>query len=140
MNYAVMKPCDTLTVAYPSGEHKGKYKPSSEWRFHGAIYAARPDVGAIVHVHSPAAVAMACMNTEIPAFTYMIAIANTDTVKVAPYALFGTEELSKIVVSTLGSANAVLLANHGLIAVGATMDKAMAVAVRCHICVFSSSG
>lgn len=94
----------------------GDLNPSSEWRFHQDIYKDRDEAGAIVHVHSPFATAIACNRKSIPAFHYMVAIAGGDSIRCADYATFGTAELSKHVVLALKDRMACLLANHGLIA------------------------
>jgi L-fuculose-phosphate aldolase len=98
--------------------------PSSEWRFHRDIYRAQTDVGAVVHVHSPYATALAAMRTDIPAFHYMISIAGGDSIRCAPYALFGTQALSDAVLAALVDRRACLLANHGLVAIGDTLQSA----------------
>ena len=95
-----------------------RLKPSSEAGMHGAIYAARPDVRAIVHTHSPYATALACIRKPIPAFHYMVAIAGGDSIRCAPYATFGSKELSNNAVLALNGRNACLLANHGVLALG----------------------
>ncbi|MBJ3774966.1 class II aldolase/adducin family protein [Acuticoccus mangrovi] len=117
-----MQPSDIATVAF-SGEATGK--PSSEWRFHRDIFAARPDIHAIVHTHSPNATALATLRMPIPAAHYMVAMAGGHEIPCAPYATFGTAALSEAILATLGGRNACLLANHGVVAVGATLDKAM---------------
>ncbi len=94
-------------------------EPSSEAGMHGAIYAARPDVSAIVHTHSPYATALACLRKPIPAFHYMVAVAGGDSIRCAPYATFGSKELSDNAVEALRDRNACLLANHGVLALGA---------------------
>lgn len=111
------------------GEPSGPGKPSSEWRFHRDILASRTDVGAIVHTHSRFATAFACLHRKIPAFHYMIAIAGGDSIRCAPYALFGTQELSNHALKALQDRKACLLGNHGLIALGADLKKAVAVAI-----------
>jgi L-fuculose-phosphate aldolase len=103
-------------------------RPSSEWRMHGAIYRARADVNAIVHTHSPHATALACAGLGIPPFHYMIALAGGD-VRCMPYATFGTAELAGNAVRGLEGRRATLLANHGVIAVGPTLQVARAVAL-----------
>ena len=103
--------------------------PSSEWRFHRDIYLARPDTGAIVHTHAPFATSLACLHRGIPAFHYMVAIAGGKDVRCAPYATFGTQALSDHAVAALEGRSACLLANHGLIAVGSKLSKALALAV-----------
>lgn len=106
----------------------GGPRPSSEWRMHGAIYAARPDVTAIVHTHSPHATALACAGRGIPPFHYMIALAGGD-VRCMPYATFGTAELAARAVQGLEGRRAALLANHGVIAVGPSLRVALSVAL-----------
>ena len=94
---------------------------------HAAIYAARPDALAIVHTHSPKATALACAGLGLPAFHYMIALAGGD-VRCVPYATFGTAELAEHALEGLAGRRAVLLANHGVVAIGPTLDAARAVA------------
>ena len=106
----------------------GAIRPSSEWHMHAAIYTGRPDVQAVVHCHARHATILACQHTPIPPVHYMIAITGRDTVPVAPYATFGSEALARSVVDTLGEGRACLLANHGLIAVGADLQQALRVA------------
>ena len=103
-------------------------RPSSEWRMHRAIYQARPGVDAIVHTHSPRATALACAGQGLPAFHYMIALAGGD-VRCMPYATFGTDELAGHALHGLEGRRAVLLANHGVVTVGTSPRRAMAVAV-----------
>ena len=110
------------------GEIIGEGKPSSEWYFHLDLLKNRPELNAIVHTHSPHATALACLREDLPAFHYMIAIAGGDSVRCAPYALFGTEALSAHAVNAMKDRKACLLANHGLIAAGRDLDEAMAVA------------
>ena len=112
-----------------NGEPLGPGKPSSEWRFHRDIFVSRPDAGAIVHTHSRFATAFSCLHREIPAFHYMVAIAGGDNIRCAPYALFGTQALSDHALIALQDRKACLLGNHGLIALGTNVKRAMAVAI-----------
>lgn len=105
------------------------YSPSSEWRFHRDIYAKRGEAGAIVHTHAPFATTLACLHKEIPPFHYMIAVAGGSTIRCAPYALFGTQELSDHALHALENRKACLLANHGMIALGRDLADALRVAV-----------
>jgi L-fuculose-phosphate aldolase len=111
------------------GEARGSRLPSSEWRFHRDIYRARPEVNAIVHTHAPFATALACHSRGIPAFHYMVAVAGGRDIRCAPYATFGTQELSDHALAALDGRKACLLAHHGLIAVGASLSAALALAV-----------
>jgi len=112
-----------------NGDPQGPGKPSSEWRFHRDIFVSRPDACAIVHTHSRFATAFSCLHREIPAFHYMIAIAGGDSIRCSPYALFGTQALSDLAIAALHDRKACLLGNHGLIALGTDLKRAVAVAI-----------
>ena len=112
-----------------SGRVLGPGKPSSEWRFHCDIFAARPEVGAVVHTHSRYATTLACLHREVPAFHYMVAAAGGDSIRCAPYALFGSQELSDHALRALQQRKACLLGNHGMIALGADLAAALALAL-----------
>ena len=103
-------------------------EPSSEWRFHRDILVNRPEVGAVLHAHSPYATALACAHREIPAFHYMVAVAGGKTIPCAPYAAFGTQALSDNVLTALENRHACLLANHGMVAVGPSLEEALRLA------------
>lgn len=107
----------------------GDWAPSSEWPFHRAIFAARADLGAVVHMHSPHATALACLRRELPAFHYMVAVAGGNSVPCTPYHLFGTQALSEAVAAAFAQRHACLMANHGLVAGGADLAHAAKVAV-----------
>jgi L-fuculose-phosphate aldolase len=104
-------------------------RPSSEWRFHRDILKNRPDVGAIVHTHSCFATTLAGYGMDIPAFHYMVAMAGGPTIRCARYATFGTQELSDNALVALEGRDACLLAHHGVIALGKTLARALALAV-----------
>ena len=110
------------------GRWFGRCRPSSEWRIHRDIFTSRPDVRAIVHTHSRNATALACSGRGIPAFHYMVAVAGGPDIRCAPYCTFGTQELSDAAVAALDGRMACLLANHGVIAVGADLPAALALA------------
>ena len=99
------------------GTYQNKFKPSTEWKIHRDIYVKRKDIYAIIHTHPISSTAIACMNINIPAFHYMIAVAGGDNIRCAKYATFGTEQLSKNVLKALENRNACLMANHGLIVI-----------------------
>jgi L-fuculose-phosphate aldolase len=105
---------------------------SSEWRLHAAIYRARPDAMAVVHTHSPRATALSCARRGIPPLHYMITLAGAGGrfgIPCAPHATFGTEALAQECVAALGEElRCVLLANHGVVALGATLAGAVALA------------
>ncbi len=112
-----------------AGQSSGRLKPSSEWRIHRDIYRARPDVTAVVHAHSTHAVSLACLRRGVPAFHYMVAAAGGKDIRCAAYATFGTQALSDAVLAALQDRNACLMANHGLVAVGASLESALSLAV-----------
>ena len=109
------------------GTLRGDWQPSSEWHFHRAVYLARGDLHAVVHTHSTHAAALACLRRPLPAFHYMVAVAGGDNVPCVPYHLFGTEALSQAVAAAMQDRSACLMANHGLVAAGATLAQAMKV-------------
>ena len=131
MPYASIMAADivAMPVAGRGDAARGARRPSSEWRFHRDIYRARSDAEAIVHTHAPFATSVACLRRGIPAFHYMVAVAGGDDIRCAPYATFGTQALSDRAVAALEGRRACLLANHGMIAIGASLGAALALAV-----------
>lgn len=125
--YDVMEPGMVAAMPFDGedGEWSGPLKPSTEWRFHLAILKRRPDIGAVVHGHPTYCTTLAIARKEIPACHYMIAAFGGTTVRCAGYARFGSEELSRLALDALQGRTACLLANHGMIALGETLDKAM---------------
>jgi len=121
--YDAMSPADVVVMDMDGGIIEGRRKPSSEWSFHVALYGKRPDIHAVVHTHSVYATTLACLHWEIPAVHYLVGFAGRK-VPLAPYATYGTEELARNVAESIGPANAVLLANHGLVAVGPDLPRA----------------
>ncbi|HAT3924043.1 TPA: L-fuculose-phosphate aldolase [Citrobacter amalonaticus] len=110
-------------------DNDGKYEegklPSSEWRFHLAAYQTRPEANAVVHNHAIHCTAVSILNRPIPAIHYMIAAAGGNSIPCAPYATFGTRELSEHVVVALKNRKATLLQHHGLIACEENLQKAL---------------
>lgn len=126
--YARMTPEDLIHLSLDGVVLAGRGKPSSEWPFHTEIYKARPDAQAIVHTHSPRATALACARRGVPAFHYMIALCGGPDIRCADYATFGTPELAENAVRGLEGRKAVLLANHGVIALGGSLAGAHQIA------------
>lgn len=122
--YAQTTPEDLIHLALDGTVLGGSRKPSSEWPFHSEIYKARPDAQAIVHTHSPRATALSCTRRGIPAFHYMIALCGGADIRCAEYATFGSPELAAHAVAALHGRKAVLLANHGVIALGGSLAGA----------------
>ena len=107
------------------GGYVGEFLPSSEWRMHMDILNSRPEARAIVHTHSIYATALACLRRDIPAFHYMIGVTGGPTLRVSGYAEFGTQALSDTMLKALEGRSACLLANHGQIAFGNDLAKAL---------------
>ncbi|MCB1520149.1 MAG: class II aldolase/adducin family protein [Hyphomicrobiaceae bacterium] len=128
MAYEMTTPDDIVAVAADGSGAAGQRTPSSEWRFHLAAYAARPDRHAIVHTHSMHATVLACAHKPIPAFHYMVAVAGGDDIPLVPYATFGTDKLAEHVALGLAERDACLMANHGQIAMGRTLEAALELA------------
>jgi L-fuculose-phosphate aldolase len=133
MDYDNMTPDDIVIVEADGSPSEGRHRPSSELRIHTGIFAARRDVKGIVHSHSPFATAWAAARRPLPAVHYILALLvepGRDTLRVAPYATFGTAELAENAVTTLGADHACLLANHGAIAVAGSLASALGRAER----------
>ena len=120
---------DSMAHVDLHGSASGPLQPSTEWRFHHAIYAARAEAGAVVHTHSPFATALACQHRDIPAFHYMVARFGGANVRCAPYATFGTQELSNLAIEALADRRAALLGHHGMICHAGDLDGVLALAV-----------
>lgn len=127
LDYFDTTPEDIVICGLQGDVVQGHRTPSSEINFHIALYKKRPDIGAVVHTHSVYATTLACLHREIPPVHYLVGFAGTK-VPLAPYATFGSAELARSIAATIGSRNAVLLANHGLVAVGPDIAKAFNVA------------
>lgn len=127
MPYDALEP-DDIPLMDLDGRWFGRRRPSSEWRFHRDVLRSRDEVAAMVHTHSPRATSLACTGRGIPSFHYMVAMAGGADIRCAPYHTFGTQELSDAVLAALEGRRACLLANHGVIAVGADLPAALALA------------
>lgn len=127
IDYHDVTAADVVVVDRVGQVVAGERKPSSELGFHLALYAAREEITAIVHTHSVYATTIACMHWEIPAVHYLVAFSG-DKVPLAPYATFGSDQLADNIIASIGAYNAVLLANHGLVAVGKDMKNCFNVA------------
>lgn len=128
MLYEKCAPSDMVQMDL-TGNPSGIRKPSSEWRFHQDLYLDRPDAEAIVHVHSTFATTVACLGKDVPPFHYMIAVAGGKTIRCTPYHTFGTQELSDVVVEAMQDRKACLLGNHGMLALGDTLESALNMAL-----------
>jgi L-fuculose-phosphate aldolase len=128
MPYDALVADDAVQLAADGTARPGQRVPTSEWRLHRDILAARPDVQAIVHTHSLFCTSLSMLRRPLPAVHYSIVLANADEVPCADYATFGSAELATNVVTALRGANACLMANHGMVALGASLGEALKIA------------
>ena len=120
---------ENLVAVEKDGSWDPTRTPSSEWRIHHDIYRNTPEAGAIVHAHPRHCTALACLGRRIPAFHYMVAIAGGNDIRCAPYATFGTRELSEHALTALQGRKACLLANHGMVCYHANLQAALSLAI-----------
>ncbi len=126
--YDEMGPDDIVAMSF-EGHYAGPRRPSSEWRFHRDILAARPETQVVLHAHPTFCTALAVQERGIPCFHYMVAVAGGNDIRCAPYACFGTQALSDAAVAALAGRSACLLGHHGLIVIGPSFAKALWLAV-----------
>ncbi len=131
LSYEVMDPESIILVDLGGEVLEGSLAPSSETPMHTGIYKARQNVEAVVHTHSRYATTLACLGWPIPPVHYMLTTLGPDgRVPLAPYALYGTEELAGNAAGALGESHyACLLENHGTITVGGSAEEAFASSV-----------
>ena len=127
--YDRMEPGDIVEMTREGTPLDARRPPSSEWRFHRDLYAARDDIGALIHTHAPFATTLACLDRTIPAFHYMVAKAGGVDIRCSGYATFGTQALSDFVVAAMAGRKACLMSHHGMIAAGPTLDAALGLAI-----------
>jgi L-fuculose-phosphate aldolase len=127
VDYFQLKPEEVVVVSTDGEIVEGKLKPSSELRFHLALLQYRQDITAVVHTHQVYATTIACLNWELPAVHYLVGFSG-NKVPLAAYATFGSQQLSDNIIHAIGSYNACLMANHGIVTVGADMGAAFATA------------
>ncbi|MFB1481821.1 class II aldolase/adducin family protein [Corallococcus sp. RDP092CA] len=128
LGYEAMTPEDLVLMRF-DGSHEGHRRPSTEWQLHRDLLQARPEVGAVLHAHSMFSTTLACLRRGIPAFHYMVSAAGGTDIRCAEYATFGTPELARNMMAALEGRKACLLANHGMVAVGADLAAAWKLAV-----------
>ena len=130
--YDTLEPADLIELD-DEGRPFGHGRPSTEWRLHRDLLAARPEIGAVVHCHPPFGTALACVRRDIPAVHYMVAVAGGNGIRCARYATFGTAELAANALEAMAGRRACLLANHGTVAVGKGLDDALRVAIEVEV-------
>ena len=126
--YERLEPRDIVLVDF-DGNTDDPLEPSSEWRMHRDIYAARPEAGAVLHAHSTFATALSCLRLDIPAFHYMIAVAGGSDIRCADYALFGTQQLFDHMFAALADRRACLLGTHGMICYHDDLERVLRLAI-----------
>lgn len=124
MDYDKITPQDVAVVTMDGILLDGVKKPSSEMALHRIIYENRPEIGAVVHTHSPYATLMACLGEPLKPIHYLIAYGGGE-VPCIPYVPFGTQELAEAALKGMGDKTAVLLGNHGLVTTGPDLAFAM---------------
>jgi L-fuculose-phosphate aldolase len=127
MDYLLMQPEDVVVLSPDGSIVEGSRQPSSETKFHLALLNRRTDINAVVHTHQVYATTIACMNWELPAVHYLVGFSG-NKVPLAKYATYGSQELSDNILEAIGNYNACLMANHGIVTVGASILSAFAVA------------
>jgi L-fuculose-phosphate aldolase len=125
--YERMNIDDIVLLDLDGNTREGHLEPSSEYQLHLSLLAQRPDVNAVVHTHSPFATAVACLGWDLPSFHYLVAVSGI-SIPCAPYAIYGSQQLADNVCNVIGNGKAVLMANHGLVAVADTLAKAFDIA------------
>jgi L-fuculose-phosphate aldolase len=128
--YDGLAPADIVALRLDeTPDESARPRASSEWRIHRDVYLARSEAGAIVHAHPPFATTLACARKAIPAFHYMVAVAGGRDIPCAGYGTYGTQALSDQVLAALAGRTACLMANHGMVALAASLPAALALAV-----------
>lgn len=133
LDYYRTKPEDVVILDMEGNIIDGNRKPSTEYNLHRIFYEKRNDCNSVVHCHSMYSAVLACLRWSIPASHYMIALAGKD-VRCAEYATFGTQQLAANAFEAMKDRNAVLLANHGLLAVSADLPNAFNIAEEIEFC------
>lgn len=133
IDYFKIKSRDVMVLNLNGEIIEGDKKPSSEYALHRIFYKNRDDINAIVHTHSRYSATLACLNMDLPAVHYMLAVAGLD-VKCAKYATFGTEKLAENAYEAMKDRRAVLLANHGLLTGGRDISHAFKIAEEVEYC------
>lgn len=128
MPYGELIGDDAVEVKPDGSVAPGQRTPTSEWQLHRDLLAARPDVHAIVHTHSLFCTSISCLRRPIPAIHYMVVRAGGDEIPCADYATFGSAQLAVNVVAALRGGDACLMANHGMVALGADLPAALRLA------------
>ena len=120
---------DAIVKMDYSGDYESHFKPSTEWRLHRDMLIHYPHINAVIHVHSTFATTLACQQRGIPPFHYMIAVSGGNSIRCAPYALFGTQTLSDYAIEAIKGRHACLLSHHGMLTIGRDLNHAFSIAL-----------
>lgn len=134
MDYDILTVDDLVEMDFQGNCYDAKRRPSSEWQMHAKVYERHEDAKAVLHTHSPDIGALACMELRLPAIHYLVGVAGGDHVPLAPYRLYGTEELAEVTVNHMGNLKAVIMAHHGLLCYGKDMKQALDMAMELEFC------
>ena len=134
IGYFDTKPEDIVVMDLDGKIVEGDKKPSSEWGLHAAMYKTKPNARAAVHTHSMFCTVLACLREPLKAAHYVVADSGATCVPCAEYQTYGTPELAKAATEAMGESDAVLLANHGMIAVGKSLSSAYGLAAGMEYC------
>lgn len=129
VRYENLRPEDMVVIDLDGKRIEGELKASSDTASHLYIYRHRPDVGGIVHTHSPYATAFAAVGQPIPVFLTAMADEFGGMIPCAGFAMIGGEDIGKVVVESIGDSPAVLLKNHGVFTIGKNAEAAVKAAV-----------
>ncbi|MEG2512702.1 MAG: class II aldolase/adducin family protein [Acetivibrio sp.] len=124
VSYETMTEDDLVLMKLEGEIIEGNHKPSSEWRMHAVIYKEKEEVCSVIHTHSPYATSFAVNGEKIPVILVEMVPFLGGDVFVADFALPGTEEVGKAAIDALSERNACLMANHGVLAVGKSLEQA----------------
>jgi L-fuculose-phosphate aldolase len=133
IDYFEIRPEDVVVLTIDGKQVDGDKKPSSEVELHRIFYERRTDIDAMIHTHTIYATTLACLNWSLPPVHYMVAVAGKD-VRCAPYATFGTRELAENAFQFMKDRKAVLLANHGLLTGGSSLQEAFNITEQIEYC------
>ena len=128
LDYDLMELEDIVEMDFDGG-YSGKRIPSTEWRFHRDILKKRPEVDVVIHTHSMFCTTLAIHGLSIPAVHYIVAAAGGTDIRCAPYVTPTTQALSDVALTALEDRRACLLAHHGMIVIGETLDSTLALLV-----------
>lgn len=134
IDYFLIKPEEIVLIDVETGKIvEGDALPSSERDMHRIFYKYRTDIDAIIHTHTTFAATIACLNIDLPAVHYLVALAGPD-VRCAEYATYGTVALAKNAYKAMKDRKACLLANHGMLAGGGSLAEAYNITEEIEFC------